>query len=165
VFGGLREEDLRTIILGYLNAVFARPAATGETFSVSGKTDILLNVTGGAVLIGECHWWAGESTYVDKLEQLFRYVTFRQTAAMMITFSDRASLTEVVAAATTAIRAHSSVRSAVGEPASTRRTSSHKHPRDPEKIVEVHHLFFDLHHPGGAVRGSGTRRKRGQGST
>ena len=160
VFGSLREEDLRMILLGYLNAVFARPAATGETFSVSGKADILLNVTGGAVLIVECHWWQGEATYIEKLEQLFGYLAFRQTAAVMVTFSDRVSMTDVVDAAHAAIQRHGSRQGTVSVPAATRCISTHEHPRDPKKRVEVHHLFFNLVRPKGAVRGSGTPRKR-----
>src|SRR4029077_2553403 len=53
-FARLGEEDLRNIIINYLNAVFSSNVASGETFSKGGKTDILLNIPSGAVLIGEC---------------------------------------------------------------------------------------------------------------
>lgn len=163
LYCGFGEEDLRMIIVGFLNAVFERPAASGETFSVSGKTDILLNIPGGAVLIGECLWWRGAAPYIAKMEQLFTYVAFHHTAAMMITFSRQVSLIRVVEKATAALHQHASRRGDIGKSSPTRCTSLHEHPRDPEKSIEIHHLFFNLRHPGGAVRGSGTQRRR-QGS-
>src|SRR5205807_512426 len=80
-FTKLGEEDLRNIIVGYLNAVFASRAATGETFSARGRTDILLNVPNGGVLICECKYWDGARHYIDGMEQLFGYLTFRHGVA------------------------------------------------------------------------------------
>jgi hypothetical protein len=144
VYSKLGEEDLRTIILGHLNAVFASSAATGETFSVAGHADIVLNAPGGAVLIVECHYWDGAALYAQKIEQLFSYLTWRHTVAAMITFSRRRSLTGVMEEADRAIQEHQSYRSGFVARSETYRVSAHEHPTDPAKTVEVHHLLFNL---------------------
>ena len=76
-YGKFEEEDLRNVLLGHLNSVFMADAATGETFSKRGKTDICLRASGGAVLIAECKFWGGAKLYGATLEQLFGYLTWR----------------------------------------------------------------------------------------
>jgi hypothetical protein len=154
VFGQFREETLTSIVLRYLNAVFDCDVATGETFSVSGKTDILLTIAGGAVLIAECHWWEGSSTYVAKVMQLFRYVTFRQSSAVMVTFTDRGDSLAVVRAARMVTHEHASRRGDIIDVSDTSFRSTHQHPREAEKQLDVRHLFFNLQVPADAVRGA-----------
>jgi hypothetical protein len=128
---------------------------------VRGDTDILLNVPGGAVLVAECHKWDGPGLYAAKLEQLFDYVAWRHTAAVMITFSGRESLTAVIQKADGAITSHSSYRRGFESKTSTYRVSSHAHPSDEQKAVEIHHLFFNLRARSTAGgRPAGTARRR-----
>lgn len=144
VFRKLGEEDLRTVILGYLNAVYAWPAATGETFSKTGKADILLNHPDGAVLVAECHKWDGPELYRKKIEQLFGYLTWRHTVGVMVTFSENKGLTEVVEKADVVIQGHPSYKMGFIIKTATYRVSTHEHPDDQRKQVEIHHLFFNL---------------------
>jgi hypothetical protein len=146
-FGKFEEEDLRNVLLGYLNAVFMAVAATGETFSKRGKTDIFLRVSGGAVLIAECKFWGGAKRYGETLEQLFRYLTWRHTSAVVITFVRNRNLTNVLAEADRAVQDHSSYREGYTVRAETYRTSAHQHPEDHEKTLKIHHLFFHLATP------------------
>jgi hypothetical protein len=85
VFGvKLEEEDLRSIILAHLNTIF-EGSATGETFSKFGKTDIHLNIARGQIFIAECKFWQGPKYYrEDAINQLFRYLTWRQNYAAII---------------------------------------------------------------------------------
>ena len=53
-FVSLGEQGLRFVIVGYLNAVFESTAVTGETFSKDGKPDLVIQVGGRPVLVGEC---------------------------------------------------------------------------------------------------------------
>lgn len=145
-FTKLDEEDLRNIIIGYLNAVFTRSAATGETFSKRGRTDIFLQVPGGPVLICECKYWNGAKHYLEGVEQLFNYLTCRHSAAVMIVFSrNKAGLSGVLTEADRAILDAGSYLDGFARPHATHRVSYHKHPADAQKSIEVHHLFFDLH--------------------
>jgi len=61
-FVAIREEDLRFHFLVQLNAVF-EGQATGETFNLSGKTDILIKHEGQNLFIAECKYWTGEKDY------------------------------------------------------------------------------------------------------
>src|SRR5687768_16191587 len=131
-------------MLGFLNAVFQRPAATGETFSRQGKTDIYLPVTGGNVLVGECKKWDGATLYQKTISQLFGYLTWRQTVGVMVTFSERASLTRVIDQAKRATAAHSTFNDFINTGAPSYFVSRHRHPADELKILELHHLCFDL---------------------
>ena len=146
IYSQLGEEDLRTIIVGQLNAVFNSNSVTGETFSKEGKTDIFVNVVGGAVLIGECKFWGGGGLYRDTINQLFRYMAWHHTIGIMITFSKRKGLTKVISEADSAIAGHLTYKqNSLNEENSTYRTSVHVHPDDPDKIIEIYHLFFNLY--------------------
>ncbi len=145
VYGKLGEEDLRTIILGYLNAVFDTFAATGETFSVRGKTDTYLNVQNRAVLIAECKRWSGAEKYAETIDQLFGYTAWRHAQAVMITFSYNKGLMRVVREADAAIQQHRSYRGEFVEKHPTYRVSTHEHPSDCDKRLQVHHLLFNLY--------------------
>jgi hypothetical protein len=145
-FRKLGEEGLRHIILGYLNAVFERPDATGETFSKDGRPDLVIMRDGHPILVGECKFWGGSKLYGSTLEeQLSRYVHWRHTAAVMITFSNQRSLQRVVTEAKMATEQLSSYVSTQGIRSETYFVTFHTHPDDEERNLEVHHLFFNLY--------------------
>ncbi len=147
-FAKLREEGLRHVIVGYLNAVFESTAVTGETFSKDGRPDLVIQVGGGPVLMGECKFWDGPGLYRDTIDhQLFRYVTWRQTAGLFVTFSRGRSLTAVVEAARATAQAHPGRQGEIAVRADTSFVSSHVHPDDPLKTLEIHHLIFNLYAP------------------
>lgn len=147
----LGEEQLRDIILGHLNAVYGFGAAAGEAFSKKGKTDILLRVKDGVVLIAECKFWGGKKQYGDTIDQLFGYLTWRHTYGVLITFSKNKGLTGVVEAAGEAIAEHGTYRDGPRSVADTHLVSIHSHPDDEAKEAEVHHLFFNLYAGGGTL--------------
>jgi len=68
-FATMGEEDLRNHFLMALNAQF-EGAATGETFNLSGKTDILLRYENRNIFIAECKFWEGISSFEKALDQL-----------------------------------------------------------------------------------------------
>ncbi len=94
---GKDEEALRDEILHHLNGQF--PSATGETFSKAGKTDIRVVVataveTGVSDLVfkAECKIWDGPKSALRAANQLAdRYITFRETRAMILLFVRRRS--------------------------------------------------------------------------
>jgi hypothetical protein len=64
----------------------------------------------------------------------------------MITFSKNKGLTNVVNEADEATKAHPSYKQgSLKVNGITYRTSTHEHPNDAQRTVEVHHLFFDLY--------------------
>jgi len=102
-----REERLRDQILAALHSIYG--AATGETFSKRGKTDIYLPWgDGGAVFLAECKWWTGPKNFAEHdLPQLLdRYITWRDTHTAMVLFIRNKDATAVIAEAEKIVRAH-----------------------------------------------------------
>jgi hypothetical protein len=139
-FGGLGEEGLRNVILSNLNSVFVE-GATGETFSKRGDTDIYLRISEGGIFIAECKFWNGIVHYTRAVEQMFGYLTWRETYGTMICFVRTREMSRVI----------ETVRTSLGlspiwlsEESSTHLVSKHAHPEDGSRTVVVHHLFFNL---------------------
>jgi hypothetical protein len=140
----MEEEELRDLLVGMMNANYPG-SATGETFSKLGKTDISLRVEWGSVLICECKFWSGAKGYGDALDQLFRYLTWRQNYGVLLHFCKLKDMTQGIAAAQRASSEHPSFTQASLHAASESRFSTrHVHPQDASKLVEVFHLFVDL---------------------
>jgi hypothetical protein len=143
-FSKLEEEDLRDILLSTLNAVF-RGEATGETFSKSGKTDIHIRFSAKDLLICECKFWDGEKSYIEALEQLFSYLTWRESYGILITFSKRSSFSEVVTKAVDVTSVHSTIISgSIKKISDSYFTTIHSFPTDNAKHIEIHHMLFNL---------------------
>jgi hypothetical protein len=103
-FGPMGEEALRDNILVALNSQFG--PASGEMFSRSGKTDILIQHEGGAVFIAECKFWTGPKGAGATLEQLLGYLVWRDTKSALILFVRNQNVTGVIAKVKGVIEAH-----------------------------------------------------------
>lgn len=86
VYNKLQEEDLRDIILGYLNGLY-QGKANGECFRKKGKTDISIEYENRAAFITECKIWAGKKVFSSALSQLQSYITWRDNKLSLIIFS------------------------------------------------------------------------------
>jgi hypothetical protein len=95
-FKSMGEEDLRQHFLVQLNGQF-EGAASGETFNVSGKTDILLREKGRNIFIAECKYWKGPKLYRETINQLLSYTSWRDTKTAIIIFSKGTALSTVLA--------------------------------------------------------------------
>jgi len=94
-FSKLNEEELRQHFLVQLNGQFEGDA-TGETFNVSGKTDILLRHAGRNVFIAECKFWRGPKYYRQAIDQLLSYSSWRDTKTAILMFNRSTNLTKVL---------------------------------------------------------------------
>lgn len=94
-FREIDEESLRTHFLVQLNGHFSGDA-TGETFNYEGKTDILIKVDGKNIFIGECKFWTGEKGYLETLDQVLSYLSWRDTKAAVLVFSRNKDFTGVL---------------------------------------------------------------------
>jgi len=146
VFGKLGEEKLRNLILGMLNAVF-EGRATGETFVKKGKTDIHLTLEEGGILSAECKIWGGPALYHGTIDQLFRYLTWRQNFGIVITFSKNKGFTSVIEKAKETTLAHPTIKvEKITEKDTSHFISIHTLPEDESKIVTIHHLLFTIYY-------------------
>nr|WP_288121857.1 hypothetical protein [Rhodococcus sp. (in: high G+C Gram-positive bacteria)] len=81
----LHEEELRDLLLGMLNGYW-QGAAGGELFNGEGKTDILVRHDGRNVFIGELKIWRGTSTVEETVNQILRYLVWRDSKAAIVMF-------------------------------------------------------------------------------
>jgi hypothetical protein len=84
-------------------------------------------------VIGECKFWQGAKGFIDAIDQLFGYASWRDTKLALIVFVREKGLTEIIAKGREALRAHpqfvawrdaaseTELRATVGWPGDTRR--------------------------------------------
>lgn len=140
----LGEENLRDILLVNLNSIF-EGAATGETFSNKGKSDIYLCIDQGNILVCECKIWKGGAVYLKTIDQLLGYLTWRNNFGVIITFSRNENFSKIFKGVESNISSHSSYFGNFKKVSETHYTSNHYLPIDKSKKVELHHLFYNFH--------------------
>lgn len=94
-FSRMKEEQLRDLLLVILNAHY-EGQAMGEVFNNLGKTDILIRYENANVFIAECKFWKGEKKLLKTIDQLLKYVTWRDTKTAIILFNREGDLTEIL---------------------------------------------------------------------
>jgi hypothetical protein len=85
-FKELKEEDIRFHFLVQLNGHY-EGMATGETFNYLGKTDIIIKYNNQNIFIAECKFWKGVKGYTEAIDQILKYVTWRDTKAAIFIFN------------------------------------------------------------------------------
>jgi hypothetical protein len=85
-FAKQNEEHLRDQFLFQLNGQF-EGRATGETFNLNGKTDILLREGNRNVFIAECKFWKGPKKFSETIDQLLGYTAWRDTKTAILVFN------------------------------------------------------------------------------
>ncbi len=99
------EEALRQHFLVQLNAQF-EGKATGETFNMAGKTDILLRENEKNVFIAECKFWKGSKKFAEAINQLLGYTSWRDSKTAIIVFNRGTDMTTVISAIKTTAETH-----------------------------------------------------------
>lgn len=85
-FASLDEESIRDHFLIQLNGHY-EGSATGETFNAAGKTDILIRSGNRNVFIAECKFWRGNKVFLEAVDQLLGYLTWRDTKCAIMIFN------------------------------------------------------------------------------
>ncbi|MEN6643266.1 MAG: hypothetical protein ABFE08_12545 [Armatimonadia bacterium] len=104
-FAKMGEEDIRNIFLVMLNSHY-EGMATGETFNMGGKTDILVRYEGRNAFIGECKIWHGAKEIPNAIGQLLDYTCWRDTKAALLIFARNKDFSNVVEQIPEAVRKH-----------------------------------------------------------
>ncbi len=142
-YAGLTEEFLRDHFLAVLNANF-EGAATGETFNVGGKTDILIRVGDRNVFVAECKFWKGPEGLRAAIDQLLSYLSWRDTKAALIVFNRQKSFDSVLARAPEAVTAHPNHKARVVEYAHPNRFRFRFKQKDSDREMLLTVLLFDV---------------------
>lgn len=114
-FKSMNEEALRQHFLVQLNGQF-EGKATGETFNMEGKTDILLREGDRNVFIAECKIWKGPKAFGEAIDQLLGYATWRDGKAAILVFNRGVDTTTVLAGIDATAKAHGSFKRKVNWP-------------------------------------------------
>lgn len=111
-FKSMNEEALRQHFLVQLNGQF-EGRATGETFNMSGKTDILLREADRNVFIAECKFWKGPKAFKEAIDQLLGYTTWRDGKTAILVFNRGIDTTTVMNGIDAQVKGHPNFKRAV----------------------------------------------------
>lgn len=108
-FKTMNEEALRQHFLVQLNGQF-EGKATGETFNMAGKTDILLREGERNVFIAECKFWKGPKGFGEAIDQLLGYATWRDSKTAILVFNRGKETSTVLAGIDATAKAHANFK-------------------------------------------------------
>lgn len=140
-YKGKDEEGLRDQFLLYLDVNF-EGSATGETFNKSGKTDILLRYKGNNVFVAECKYWDGQKNFLAAINQLLKYLTWRDSKAAVIIFVRNADFTNIIATMKKVISEHNNYIRFIGSKSETLFNYSFHLPGDKAREVSLAVILF-----------------------
>lgn len=142
-FKTMGEEDIRQHFLVQLNGQF-EGAATGETFNVGGKTDILLRANSRNVFIAECKFWKGPKHYRETIDQLLGYTAWRDTKTAILIFNRGTSMSTVLAGVEAETSGHGNFKRKVDWKHESGFRYVLHHPNDANREFFLTVLVFDV---------------------
>jgi hypothetical protein len=142
-FENMGEEALRDHFLVQLNGQY-EGQATGETFNSQGKTDILIRAEGRNVFIAECKVWRGEKNFLETIDQLLSYLSWRDTKTAVVIFSRNVNFTEVLSTITDAAPTHPNFKRDLGKTDETTFRYVFHQPNDPNREILLTVMVFDV---------------------
>jgi len=142
-FSKLEEPMIRDLFLLLLNGQFEGRAG-GETFNGAGKTDILLREGDKNLFIAECKFWDGPKTLTDAIDQLFTYLTWRDSKAAVLVFSRRRDFTRTVEDARKTLEAHSQYRQGRVSARETSFRGWMARPDDEQRRIDLTVMLFHI---------------------
>lgn len=145
LYKGKGEEDLRDFGLMMLESRYESAVAVGEAFNKEGKTDIILKSDNGSNLfVAECKVWYGAVQFHEAIDQLFGYLTWRDTKSTLIFFVRNADFTSVLAKIKEEAQKHPLFMEYVGDRAETSFSFNFKHKEDGERVIKIEIMAFSF---------------------
>jgi len=142
-FRDMKEEDLRQHFLVQLNGQY-EGQATGETFNYQGKTDILIRVNDRNIFIAECKFWKGEKAFLETLDQLLGYTSWRDTKTAVLIFNRNKNFGEVVNAIPDAVKKHPNYKRDLPLSSETNSRSVFHQVDDPNRELIITVMAFNI---------------------
>lgn len=139
------EEGLRNIILAHLNGHYEGDA-TGETFRRAGKTDIRIEDRSRAAFVAECKVWRGPNEITEAVDQLLRYLTWRDCKAALVIFNQKvAEFAGIQTKLPDVLSGHAQSLSKISVAEVGEWRFKLRSTDDPDRIVTVHVFLFNLY--------------------
>jgi hypothetical protein len=142
-FAGMNEEELRNVIVIILNSHY-EGEATGETFNVRGKTDILIRHEDKNVFIAECKFWRGPKELLEAIDQVLRYVGWRDTKTAVIVFNRGQDHTAIIQKIKETVPQHPCFKRALAHRGESDLRFQFHQPEDKNRVVLLAVLAFDV---------------------
>jgi hypothetical protein len=143
VFSEIDEESLRTHFLVQLNGHYDGEA-TGETFNYNGKTDILIRSNGKNIFIAECKYWKGEKKYLETIDQILSYASWRDTKVAILVFNRNKNFTEVLKTIEACTKRHKNFKKERGIVGETRFKYVFANREDANRELLITVMVFDI---------------------
>ncbi len=140
------EGGLRDTILTGLQTAFPTYSASGETFNVEGKTDILLKYNNENIFVAECKIWAGKAEVNPAIDQLMKYLTWRDSKTALILFVKNSSFSSVLTEIPKIIGTHPNHQKFIDEQNGNRFNFEFTLKKDPGKIFKLAVICFNFYH-------------------
>lgn len=138
-----KEEELRDLFLAILNTSF-EGEAMGEVFNYMGRTDILIRHENSNVFIAECKFWRGEKAFLETIDQLFRYVTWRDTKLAILIFNRDGNLKTILEKIPQLVEKHQLYKRTIKIDGETKFRYVFRFPNDPNREVILTIMVFDI---------------------
>ena len=142
-FVSMGEEQIRDLILVSLNGHY-KGDATGETFNGHGKTDILIRADERNVFIAECKFWKGQKSLYASIEQILRYLTWRDTKAALLLFSKNLEFTNVLSSIADAVPLHPNFKRELQQVSETHIRYLFRQKKDPARDIYLAVQVFNI---------------------
>ena len=137
------EESLRDLIVTFLETRYISSTVSGETFNKSGKTDILIKYEDGTNLfIAECKFWSGEKKLVEAIDQLYNYLTWRDTKTCLIIFVKNKNFSEIIEKTDKTVISHKYFINKTIQTSETSFSFEFHFPDDKSRIIYLELMLF-----------------------
>lgn len=100
------EETIRGHFVAQLSASFMSCSSTGESFNHEGKTDIMVKHGDDILFIAECKIWKGAKKLHEAIDQLLRYLTWRDSKTALLIFNKDTNIQTIVDSIQESITSH-----------------------------------------------------------
>lgn len=142
-FKSIGEEDIRQHFLVQLNGHYEGDA-TGETFNYEGKTDILIRKNGKNLFIAECKIWKGAEVLKETIDQILKYLSWRDTKTAIIIFNRNKDLSNVLSQISDIVSEHSNFKREINYDSETGFRFIFHHNDDENRELYLTLLVFDV---------------------
>jgi len=142
-FRRMGEEDIRWLFLIPLNGQY-EGTATGETFNYGGKTDILIRDKGRNVFIAECKFWDGPKAFLDTINQLLGYLSWRDTKTAVVIFNRNRDFSKVLQSIRETAEQHPNKKSGPIKKSETRFRYMFSNPEDADRELVLTVMAFNV---------------------
>jgi len=141
----LDEEGLRDTILTGLKTGFPEYSTTGESFNAEGKTDILLKHENSNLFVAECKIWNGQKNVNKSIDQLMKYLTWRDSKVAVILFIETSNFSSILSNIQDVVEQHPNHKKFVKVEKENLFHFEFSLKKDPEKTIKLAVFCFDFY--------------------